>query len=70
MALGSVFLPPEHFNFTQLEEWPKWICNFERFMDASDLDEKSEQKQVSSLIYSMEEEAVDVLQLFQLIEDE
>ena len=52
------------------EEWPKWICKFERFRDASDLDEKSKQKHVSSLIYSMGEDADDILRSFWLTEDE
>ena len=58
------------FNFARLEEWSKWIRKFERFRDASDLDGKSEQNQVSSLIYAMGEEAEDILQSFQLTEDE
>ena len=69
MASGSTFLPPEHFNFARPEEWPKWIYNFKRLKDATDLDEKSEQKQVSSLIYSMGEEVEDILWSFQLTED-
>ena len=55
MASRSAFLPPEHFNFARPKEWPKWICKFERFRDAADLDEKSKQKQVSFLIYSVGE---------------
>ena len=66
MASGSVFLPPEQFNFARPEVWPKWICRLKRFRDASDLDERSEQKQVSSFIYSMGEEAEDILQSFRL----
>ena len=46
------------------------ICKFEWFRDASHLDEKSEQKQVSFLIDSMEEETEDILQSFQLTKDE
>ena len=48
MAYGAAFLPPKHFNFAQPKEWPKWICKFECFRDASTLDEKIKQKQVSS----------------------
>ena len=70
MASWSVFLPPEHFNVARPEEWPKRICKFKRFRDASDLDEKSEQKQVSSLIYAMGEEMEDMLRSFRLTKDE
>ena len=70
MALRSAFLPSEHFNFARSEEWLKWICKFERFRDASDLDEKGEQKQVSSLIYAIGKEAEDILRSFRLTKDE
>ena len=66
MASGLAFLPPKHFNFARLEEWPRLICKLEHFREASDLDEKSKQKQVSFLIYSMG----DILQFFHLTEDE
>ena len=70
MISQSAFLPPEHFNFARPEEWPKWICKFERFRDATDLDERSEQKQVSSLMYAMGEQAEDILQSFRLTEED
>ena len=70
MALQLAFLPPEHFKFARPEEWPKWICKFERIRDAYNLDEKCEQKHVSSLIYAMGEEEEDILRSFWLIEDE
>ena len=59
MTSGSAFLPPKHFNFATMEEWPKWICKFEQLKDSSNFDEKGEQKQVSSVIYTMGEEAAD-----------
>ena len=70
MASGSAFQPPDPFSFSKLEEWPKWIQRFERFRDASGLDDKEEKTQISTLIYSMGDEAVDILQSFQLTEDE
>ena len=66
MASELAFLPPENFNLARREEWPKWICKFECFRDASDLDEKSEQKQVSSLICSMGKEVDDILRFSHL----
>ena len=43
---------------------------FERFREASNLDEKSEKKQVSSLILAMGDEAEDILDFFRLSDDE
>ena len=46
--------PPEKFDFSRPEEWPKWFRRFERFQVASNLTEKSE-------IYSMGHAADDIL---------
>ena len=58
--------PPENFSFTHPEEWPKWIRRFERFRQVSGLDAKEEETQVSNLIYSMGDEADDILRSFGL----
>ncbi len=50
--------------------WPKWIRQFERFRHASGLSEKDEVNQVHTLVYSMGDEAEDVLSSFGLSEDE
>ncbi len=60
--------PPEAFNFAKPEEWPKWIRRFERFRQASDLSSKQEESQVSTLIYSMGDQADDILGSFTLSE--
>ena len=52
------------------EEWPRWIKRFERFRQASDLATKSEEVQVSTLVYSLGDKAEDILTLFNLKEDE
>ena len=54
---------PEKFSFKP-EDWPKWIRRFERFRIASGLEEKSEESQVNTLIYSMGGEADDIVQSF------
>lgn len=61
--------PPEKFSF-KAEEWPKWIRRFERFRKATSLDERDEESQVSTLIYTMGEEADDILTSFELSPDE
>jgi len=63
-------LPPEKFNFTQPEQWPKWFCHFERFRQVSGLVTKSDESQVNTLIYSMGNEADNILCSLGLSEDE
>ena len=62
-------LPPEKFDFTQPEQWPRWYRRFERFRQASGLASKSEENQVNTLIYSMGEEADDILYSLGLSDD-
>ena len=58
--------PPERFNFSLPDEWPKWIRRFDRFRCASGLSKREEENQVHTLIYSMGEEADDILSSFEL----
>ena len=59
--------PPEQFNFSQSEEWPKWNRRFERFRQASGLTEKEETSQINTLIYAIGDEA-DILTSLKLTE--
>ena len=68
-ATGSVaatctITPPEKFDFTQPENWPKWIRRYGRYRVASGLYMKDEEIQVNSLLYTMGDEADDVLASF------
>ena len=56
----------DQFTFTKPEEWPRWIRRFERFRQASDLTSKSQETQISTLVYSMGDKAEDILQSFAL----
>ena len=56
----------DNFSFAKPEEWPRWIRRFERFRQASDLTSKSQEVQISTLVYSMGDKAEDILQLFAL----
>lgn len=51
---------PEKFNFKP-EEWGRWIRRFKRFRIASKLNEENEEAQANTLIYSIGDEADDVL---------
>ena len=42
--------PPENFDFSQPEEWPKWVRRFERFRIAAGLTSGDEESQVNTLI--------------------
>ena len=70
MAGTYQVVPPEPFNFAKPEEWTKWIRQFERFRVASGLDTKEEPAQVNMLIYSMGDQADDILKSFHLSEAE
>ena len=52
---------PEPFDFKKPEEWPRWKKRFEQFRIASGLGEESDQRQISTLLYCLGEEADDVL---------
>ena len=56
----------EPFNFSHTDKWPRWIRRFERFWQASELVEKSEENQVNTLIYTMGDVADDIFQAFML----
>lgn len=60
------FSPPEQFNFSYPEEWPKWVRRFEQFRIAFGLKAKDEETQVKTLVYSMGDEADDILRSFRL----
>ena len=61
---------PEPFTFSRPEEWPKWRRRFERFRIASGLASKDDETQVNTLIYSMGDEADDILRSFSLSEED
>ena len=63
--------PPEPFDFTTPDEWPKWLRRFQRFRIASGLAAGDEETQVNTLIYCMGDKADDILRSLQLsAEDE
>jgi len=51
-------------------EWSKWIRCFEQFRIASGIDKQSEEAQVNTLIYSMGDQADDLLRSFGLSADD
>ena len=70
MASGLSYQPPERFTFSKPEGWHSWIKRFERYRIVLTLGLKKEKRQVSSLIYSMEEETEDILESSRLSDEE
>ena len=53
--------PPAPFCFQKIDEWPKLKRCFEQYQLASGLADKGEERQVSTLLYCLGEDAEDVL---------
>ena len=62
--------PPSAFNFRTPDEWPRWKKRFEQFRLASGLSVEAEEKQVSTLLYCMGEDADDTLTSTHITADE
>ncbi|KAL1487100.1 hypothetical protein MTO96_031116, partial [Rhipicephalus appendiculatus] len=61
--------PPDAFNFSSPNEWPKWKQRSERFRTSSGLCVKPEQHQVDALLYIMGEQAEEIYDSFALSEE-
>ena len=59
----------EKFDFAKPEEWPRWIRRFKRFRQASELTNKTQEAQISTLVYSLGDKAENILSSFNLKED-
>ena len=62
--------PPKQFNFSNPNDRPRWKKQFQQFCDASGLSTESEQRQVSTLLHCLGEDADDVLVSTNITEDE
>ena len=69
MTLSYQIAPPEPFNFSRTDEYPRLIRRFEQFRQASGLVEKIKKNQVNMLIYAMGAAADNIFQAF-MLEDE
>ena len=58
--------PPEPFDFSTPDEWPRWLRRFQRYSIASGLTSGDEEMQVNTLMYCMGDKADDILRSFQL----
>ena len=55
------FSPPDQFDFSSPESWLSWKQRFTRFRTISKLDTDSEERQVSTLLYTMGPRAESVM---------
>ena len=58
---AAILQTPASFTFNSPDEWPKWKRRFEQYRVASGLDKEEDERQVSTLLYCLGEEADDVL---------
>ncbi len=65
-----MFTPPAQFDFKHPELWDRWLNRFERYRMASGLSEQSSERQATTLMYCLGEEAEDVLAASALTSEE
>ena len=62
--------PPEPFDFKKPDEWLRWKRRFQQFRLASGLQDESDERQVSTLLYCLGDEAEDTLLSTSITEEE
>ena len=63
------FNPPESFDFSKPQLWTDWRKRWVRYHTATELSNKSQAVQVSSLIYAMGQKAEAIYKTFEQVED-
>jgi hypothetical protein len=64
--MAMAYKPPDSFDFSKGETWPNWIRRFERFRTLTELNEKEDITQINTMIYTMGDQAEDILNSFKL----
>ena len=67
---GIRLQPPDSFDFKSPDEWPRWKRRFQQFRLASGLSGRDQERQVCTLLYSMGDEAEDILRSTNISADE
>ncbi|KAK6183197.1 hypothetical protein SNE40_010724 [Patella caerulea] len=70
LQVSSAIQPPPELDFNNGQAWSAWIRRFDRYRLASGLDQQSEDRQVSTLIYTMGQQADDIYNSFDYPADE
>ncbi|KAL3179781.1 hypothetical protein MRX96_037764 [Rhipicephalus microplus] len=68
-GMFAVSAPPA-FDFDRTSEWPSWIQLFDDYRFASGLNERSEEAQVRTLLYTMGRQAREIFSTFTLSEQQ
>ena len=63
------FNAPESFDFSKPQLWTDWRKRWVRYHTATELSNKSQAVQVSSLIYAMGQKAEAIYKTFEQVED-
>jgi len=61
-SYNTSLCPTSVFPFCTPDVWPKWRWRFEQYCVASGLSKESQERQVSTLLYCLGEEAEDILE--------
>ncbi len=61
--------PPEAFDFSHPEKWPEWRRRFERYRIATKLNKETAEIQINTLVYTMGEDADNILDTLPLTEE-
>ena len=69
-SFNASLSPPPPFPFDSPDLWPKWKRSFEQYRVAAGLSKESEERQVSTLLYCLGEEAEDILVSTNISEDQ
>ncbi|KAK0131434.1 hypothetical protein N1851_033836 [Merluccius polli] len=64
--LAPQLIPPNKFDFSNTNDWPRWMKRFERYRIASGLDKQSEEFQVNAFMYAAGDDAEDILSVLPL----
>jgi transposase InsO family protein len=69
-GMGIQLQPPEQFNFRSPEKWTTWLQRFERYRKASGLSQRTNDAQVSTLIYVMGPESEEIINSLKFTDEE
>ncbi|UYV83354.1 K02A2.6-like, partial [Cordylochernes scorpioides] len=67
---GGKIQPPETFDFSTPNEWPKWRKRFERYLVVSGMKKKEEADKIDLFMYLMGDRADDIFRTFKFEKEE
>ncbi|UYV74574.1 hypothetical protein LAZ67_12000179, partial [Cordylochernes scorpioides] len=70
VTLAARIQPPETFNFSTPNEWPKWRKRFERYLVVSGMKKKEEADKIDLFMYLIGDRADDIFRTFKFEKEE